>query len=98
MSESETEPEFARIRLIIRGRVQGVGFRFAACDEAKNLAIAGWVRNSANGNVEIVAEGRREDLQMLAEWAHRGPTYARVDDVSEEWLSYSGELKDFAIR
>jgi acylphosphatase len=98
MSATETEPEFARIRLIIRGRVQGVGFRFAACDEAKDLAVAGWVRNLANGNVEIVAEGHRKNLQMLAEWAHRGPTYARVDEVSEEWLSFSGDLKNFAIR
>jgi acylphosphatase len=98
MSESASESQSARIRLIVRGRVQGVGFRYAACDEAKSLAVAGWVRNLANGSVEIVAEGDRKNLQMLADWAHRGPTYARVDDVSEEWLSFSGELKTFAIR
>lgn len=98
MSESVPESQSARIRLIVRGRVQGVGFRFSAYDEAKALAVAGWVRNLANGSVEIVAEGDRKNLQMLADWAHRGPTYARVDEVSEEWLSFSGELKTFAIR
>ena len=98
MSESVPESQSARIRLIVRGRVQGVGFRYATCDEAKLLAVAGWVRNLANGSVEIVAEGPRKNLQMLAAWAHRGPSYARVDDVSEEWLVATGDLNDFAIR
>jgi acylphosphatase len=98
MSEKAPESQLARIRLIVRGRVQGVGFRYAACDEAEALAVAGWVRNLANGSVEIVAEGARKDLQVLADWARRGPMYARVDEVSEEWLAAAGKLQGFDIR
>jgi acylphosphatase len=78
--------------------VQGVGFRFSAYDEAKELALAGWVRNLPNGGVEIVAEGSRENLQMLAAWAQLGPPSAHVTDVREEWSDFIGEFNDFQIR
>jgi acylphosphatase len=92
------ETGLARLHLIIRGRVQGVGFRFAAYDEAKDLALAGWVRNLATGDVEIVAEGSRENLQMLAAWAHQGPPSARVTGVREEWSDFTREFNEFRIR
>ena len=88
----------ARVHLIIRGRVQGVGFRFSAFDEANGLALAGWVRNLAGGEVEIVAEGRRESLRKLAAWTHHGPPSALVTDVREEWLEFTGEFAEFRIR
>jgi acylphosphatase len=88
----------ARIRLIIGGRVQGVGFRFTAYDKAEELALAGFVRNLHSGDVEIVAEGPREKLKMLAAWAHLGPPSAHVTDVREEWLDFTGELTEFRIR
>jgi acylphosphatase len=88
----------ARLHLIVRGRVQGVGFRFAAYDEAKDLALAGWVRNLASGDVEIVAEGSRENLQMLAAWAHQGPPSARVTGVREEWSDFTREFNEFRVR
>jgi len=88
----------ARVHLIIRGRVQGVGFRFSAFDEANGLALAGWVRNLAGGEVEIVAEGRRDSLRKLAAWAHHGPPSALVTDVREEWLEFTGEFAEFRIR
>jgi acylphosphatase len=88
----------ARLHLIVRGRVQGVGFRFAAYDEAKDLALAGWVRNLATGDVEIVAEGSRENLQMLAAWAHQGPPSARVTGVREEWSDFTREFNEFRVR
>jgi len=78
--------------------VQGVGFRFSAYDEAKGLALAGWVRNLAVGEVEIVAEGSRENLQMLAAWAHLGPPSAHVTEVHEDWLDFTGEFTEFRIR
>ncbi|MGA9721303.1 MAG: acylphosphatase [Candidatus Binatus sp.] len=86
------------MHLIISGRVQGVGFRFSAYDEAKELALAGWVRNMPSGEVEIVAEGKRENLQMLAAWAHLGPPSAHVTSVREDWLDSTGEFTDFQIR
>jgi acylphosphatase len=88
----------ARLRLIVSGRVQGVGFRFSAYDEAIELALAGWVRNLAGGEVEIVAEGSRENLQMLAAWAHLGPPSAHVTEVREDWLDFIGEFTEFRIR
>jgi len=88
----------ARLHLIVSGRVQGVGFRFSANDEAKDLALAGWVRNVASGGVEIVAEGKRENLQMLAAWAHLGPPSAHVTAVREDWLDFTGEFTEFRIR
>ena len=86
------------MHLIVSGRVQGVGFRFSAYDEAKDLALAGWVRNIASGEVEIVVEASRENLQMLAAWAHQGPPSAHVTGVREEWLDFTGEFTEFLIR
>jgi acylphosphatase len=88
----------ARLRLVIRGRVQGVGFRFSAQDEAMDLGLTGWARNLVSGEVEIVAEGRRDRLEVLAAWAHQGPRFAYVADVREEWLEFTGDFADFRIR
>jgi acylphosphatase len=84
--------------MIISGQVQGVGFRFSAYDEAVALGVAGFVRNLPGGEVDIVAEGPRENLKMLASWAHQGPPSARVTDVREEWLDPTGEFTEFRIR
>jgi acylphosphatase len=86
------------LHLIVSGRVQGVGFRFSAYDEAKDLALAGWVRNLAGGEVEILAEGKQENLQILAAWAHLGPPSAHVTEVRENWLDFTGEFTEFRIR
>ena len=95
---AQGKKERARLHLIISGRVQGVGFRFATYDEAKDLALAGWVRNLLSSDVEIVAEGSRQNLQMLAAWAHLGPPSAHVTDVHEEWSDFTGEFTDFQMR
>lgn len=88
----------ARLRLLVSGRVQGVGFRFATLDEAQGLGVAGWVRNLASGEVEIEAEGREDRLRMLAAWAHLGPRAAHVSTVHEEWSTFAGEFDGFRIR
>jgi acylphosphatase len=87
-----------QLRLLVRGRVQGVGFRFTARDEAQALGLRGWVRNRPSGEVEIVAEGREDVLKMLAAWAHLGPPAAHVSRVHEEWSEYTGQFADFRIR
>ncbi len=92
------EPDLARLWLLVHGRVQGVFFRHATSEEARELGLSGWVRNLANGDVEIVAEGPRRELKILAAWAHQGPRLARVDDVQEGWSAYRGEYAGFAIR
>jgi len=87
-----------QLRMMVSGRVQGVGFRFTARDEAQGLGLKGWVRNCPSGEVEIVAEGREDVLKMLAAWAHLGPPAAHVSRVHEEWSEFTGQFADFRIR
>jgi acylphosphatase len=91
-------PDLARLRLLVHGLVQGVFFRHAAAEEARSLGLRGWVKNLVNGDVEIVAEGPRRELKILAAWAHQGPRLARVTGVEEEWSDYRGEEGPFTIR
>jgi len=91
-------PDLARLRLLVHGRVQGVFFRQAAAEEARSLGLRGWVKNLPDGDVEMVAEGPRRELKILAAWANQGPRMARVAGVEEEWSDYRGEEGSFAIR
>jgi acylphosphatase len=70
-------------RFVVRGRVQGVGFRWFVEREAHVLGIAGWVRNNADSSVEVLAIGSREQLLGLRSRLRAGPRAARVDDVEE---------------
>ncbi|MFN8625478.1 MAG: acylphosphatase [Candidatus Binatia bacterium] len=88
----------ARLSLRVQGRVQGVGFRFATRDEASRLALGGWVRNTPDGGVEVVAEGPTVPLRRLAAWCRVGPPGALVTDFDERWLPYIGEFDSFGIR
>lgn len=65
----------------IAGQVQGVGFRYSMCNEARRLRLAGWVRNCSDGSVEAVAVGDQAALQRLAQWTRHGPPGASVDGV-----------------
>jgi acylphosphatase len=70
-------------RFVVRGRVQGVGFRWFVEREAHVLGVAGWVRNNADSSVEVFAVGTREQLSGLRSRLREGPRAARVDDVEE---------------
>jgi len=87
-----------RVRLIVSGRVQGVGFRYAAVREGRRLGLAGWARNTPDGNVEIVAEGPPVALQTFVAWCHQGPPSARVTAVRERGEADDEPLAAFAIR
>jgi acylphosphatase len=87
----------AQVRIVVNGRVQGVGFRFATAQEARALGLSGWVRNLPDGRVKIQAEGPRRNLEMLAAWAHQGPPAARVTEVEVEWSEYVGQMQRFAV-
>jgi acylphosphatase len=87
---------FAR-RFIVRGRVQGVGFRWFVEREAHILGVAGWVRNNADSSVEVLAQGTREQLAGLRSRLRAGPRAARVDDVQEFEAKPISELSNFRI-
>ena len=83
----------------IQGRVQGVGYRWFVQREAAGLALRGWVRNSEEGDVEVVASGSADDLAALRSILQRGPRGARVDHLLESHLpdSEANDLGPFRI-
>jgi acylphosphatase len=84
-------------RYIVRGRVQGVGFRWFVEREAQILGLAGWVRNNFDGSVEVLASGAGEQLDRLRERLRAGPRAARVDQVEESEARPVKDLKTFRI-
>ena len=84
-------------RYIVRGRVQGVGFRWFVEREAHILGIAGWVRNNSDGSVEVLAQGTRDQLGGLRSRLREGPRAARVDAVEESETRTSPSLSSFRI-
>ncbi|KQR46357.1 acylphosphatase [Frigoribacterium sp. CFBP 8754] len=80
-----------RRRAVVRGLVQGVGFRFSTEGEADRLGVAGFVRNLPDGTVETEAEGTPEAVGQLLEWLTEGPQGSRVDGVDVSELSPLGE-------
>lgn len=87
----------ARVRFIVRGVVQGVNFRATAVREAMRLGITGRVWNSADGGVELIAEGTDEALASLQTWLNEGPRGAQVSDVERVELSGKARYEGFNI-
>jgi acylphosphatase len=87
----------ARVHLLISGRVQGVGFRWATQREGSRLGLRGWVRNLADGRVEVVAEGAEAQVEELVEWCRQGPAGARVSEVVVERGEAEGQSGGFRI-
>ena len=87
-----------RLEAVVRGRVQGVGFRLFVLRAARALRLEGWVRNEPGGVVRAVAEGARADLDRLLATLREGPPGARVDRVDEQWSEALGDLGTFDVR
>jgi acylphosphatase len=92
-----------RVRFRVGGRVQGVGFRASAKDEAERLRVFGWIRNlpyrmGAGGEVEGVAEGEASSVDAFVAWCHQGPMGARVEFCNVVDENLDGEFQKFEIR
>jgi acylphosphatase len=87
-----------RLDAVVRGRVQGVGFRVYALGVARGLGLAGWVANDASGSVRVVAEGSEADLDRLLAALGDGPPSARVERVDAHRSPSTGAFTGFTIR
>lgn len=87
-----------QLEALVFGRVQGVGFRYFVRTAAKRLGVTGWVCNTRDGSVRVVAEGPSRCLRQLLEALEHGPSLACVDDVRCRWDKPSGAFSDFSIR
>ena len=87
-----------RLHLLISGRVQGVGFRYATSRQADTLGLRGWVRNLADGRVEAEFEGPNDRLDQMLDWCRTGPPFAEVCQVDTAWGSGEPEHSAFRVR
>lgn len=87
-----------RLEAIVRGYVQGVGFRYFVVRRANELGLSGWTANEHDGTVHVVAEGSPAALDELTRHLHAGPPGANVERVEVNRLPSVGDLRGFAIR
>ncbi|MBN2175187.1 MAG: acylphosphatase [Bacteroidales bacterium] len=80
-----------RFSIKIRGKVQGVGFRFSCMEAAYKYGIKGYVRNKPDGSVYAEAEGEEENLEYFIKWCKKGPLWARVKDIETEEIDIKND-------
>jgi len=85
-------------RIVVRGRVQGVGFRYSMVEAAQAMNVTGWTRNRVDGTVEAVVQGDTADVERLIVWSKRGPSAARVTAVEVSDASVDSALTGFSTR
>jgi acylphosphatase len=86
-----------RLTAIVRGDVQGVGYRFFVQRQAAHLGLVGYVQNRRDGSVEVVAEGPRPLLERLLAALRRGPSAADVSSLDVQWSSAVGAFTGFRV-
>ncbi|MBI5623228.1 MAG: acylphosphatase [Elusimicrobia bacterium] len=91
------EVKVERVRAVVHGRVQGIGYRWFVRDTASDLRLSGWVRNLQDGSVELEAEGPAGDLERLQAALRTGHPYARVDRVESSRVEPRGKKGTFDI-
>ncbi|WP_129842693.1 acylphosphatase [Streptomyces sp. RFCAC02] len=97
--ESRNQDGTVRMTAWVRGRVQGVGFRWFTREQALSIGgLRGFASNRDDGRVQVVAEGDRVACERLLAWLRDGDTPGRVDGVTEIWDTPRGGYPDFAIR
>jgi acylphosphatase len=83
---------------VVVGRVQGVGFRYFVVGKARRLGLQGYARNDSTGDVEVVAQGTRPDLEQLLVLLRQGPPAAEVHDIQITWREPTEHFSGFQIR
>lgn len=87
-----------RMHAVVTGRVQGVFFRMYTAQEAKRLALSGWVRNLGDGTVETEFQGEESEVRLMAQWLRQGSPNSRVDQVQSRTCPPLPEEKSFVVR
>jgi acylphosphatase len=96
---TERRSDLRRLVLVLEGRVQGVGYRIYVSGRAGRWpSITGYVRNTADGKVEVVAEGPPDDLRQFAAEAAKGPPGSFVLNARMEWTEAAGAFRRFEVR
>ena len=90
--------DMVRVHVWVQGMVQNVGFRAYVEYNARQLGVAGWVRNVGYDTVEAVAEGKRENVDRFVEAMKAGPRASRVNESKVEWENATGEFKEFGVK
>lgn len=98
MSGQASPGDVARVDATVRGRVQGVGFRYFAWREAQDLDLEGWVANEPDGTLRCLAQGPRDRVEAFLARLEAGPASAVVERVDARWLPASGSLGPFSVR
>jgi acylphosphatase len=83
--------------VIVKGLVQGVAFREYTRRQAFTLELTGWVKNRADGSVEVLLSGPETAVEKMLKWLHQGSPYARVDEVISEEVDKSEDFTKFTI-
>lgn len=86
------------LHIKITGQVQAVGFRYSTIELAQKLNLTGWVRNSKDGEVEILAQGQEDNLKKLLKWSCSGPRNAKVESVEFEWRENKNKFDSFKVK
>ncbi len=86
------------VRVVVRGQVQGVGFRWSAQQRAAKLAVVGWVRNETDGSVAAHLEGKPGAVRAMVAWCHEGPRSASVTDVDEHDVEVEAGTTSLEVR
>lgn len=96
--DANSSEEIVRLQAFVSGFVQGVGYRYFAMKAAHQSGLTGWVRNLPDGSVQVVAEGKRSQLETFLNTLKRGPASSRVDFVRTAWHPARSEFDRFEVR
>ena len=87
-----------RYKVIVRGIVQGVNFRYYTRGQAIRYNVTGWVRNLPDGSVAAVFEGEEQDVEAMVQWCRHGPPSAEITELIAQPEEYRGEFSSFSIK